>query len=63
MNTEQQSGTLWGVNWERHSYGVYCYAMGGNLYLQSRKYLGDGCNPVRVRECVQHFRREVLNKY
>jgi hypothetical protein len=54
------SGVLWGVNWERHPYGLYLYAMGGNFYLVSRKYVGNGSDKVGVRESVQAFRRDVL---
>jgi hypothetical protein len=55
------NGTLWGVNWERHQYGIYCYAMGGQ-YLVSRKYVGNGSDRLSVRESVQAFRRDVLGK-
>ena len=55
-------GVLWGVNWERHHYGIYCYAMGGNFYLLERKYVGNGSDGVTVRECVRNFREEVLGK-
>jgi hypothetical protein len=55
-------GVLWGVNWERHNYGIYCYAMGGNFYLLSRKYVGNGSDVLSVRECVQQFRRDILGK-
>ena len=56
------SGVLWGVNWERHQYGLYCYAMGGNFYLVSRKYVGNGSDKVTVRESVQAFRKDILGK-
>jgi hypothetical protein len=54
------SGVLWGVNWERHELGVTCYAMGGNFYLVSRKYAGNGSERVSVRDSVKAFRRDVL---
>lgn len=54
------SGVLWGVNWERHTWGVYCYASGGNFYLLSRKYVGNGSERVSVRDSVRAFRRDVL---
>lgn len=57
-----RQGTLYGVNWERHPWGIYCYAMGGNFYLLSRKYVGNGSDRMNVRECVRDFRREVLGK-
>jgi len=53
------SGTLWGVNWERHHYGLYLYAMCGQ-YLVSRKYVGNGSDPLSVRESVRAFRRDAL---
>jgi hypothetical protein len=58
------SGTLWGVNWERTGYGIYCYAMSpavhGQTYLLSRKYVGNGSDPLSVRESVRAFRRDAL---
>jgi hypothetical protein len=59
---KETSGTLWGVNWERHPYGVYCYAMGGNFYLLDRKYVGNGSDRVSVRDSVRAFRRDVLGR-
>jgi hypothetical protein len=56
----RQSGVLWGVNYERHHWGVYCYAMGGNMYLLDRKYVGNGSDRLSVRECVRAFRSDVL---
>ena len=61
MATKQTTGILWGVNWERHTYGVYCYAVPqGAFYLASRKYVGNGSDPVSVKESVRAFRRDVL---
>lgn len=56
----RRAGVLWGVNWERHYWGVYCYAMGGNFYLLARKYVGNGSDCVSVRDSVRAFRRDVL---
>jgi hypothetical protein len=55
----RQSGVLYGVNWERHDWGVYCYSMGGNMYLLDRKF-GNGSGRLSVRECVRAFRADVL---
>jgi hypothetical protein len=60
--TKATSGTLWGVNWERHNYGIYCYAMGGNFYLLDRRYVGNGSDNLSVRECVRDFIKNVLCK-
>jgi hypothetical protein len=62
MGKIMKQGTLWGVNWERHHWGIYCYAMGGNFYLVSRKYVGNGSDKLSVRQCVQQFRTDLLGK-
>ena len=56
----RKTGVLWGVNWERHPWGVCCYAIGGNFYLVTRKYLHNGSDRATVRECVRAFRSDVL---
>lgn len=57
--TASQSGTLWGVSWERYPWGVACYAL-HNGHLVQRKYAGNGSDPVRVRDCVRSFTAEVM---
>lgn len=61
MNGPISSGVLWGVNWERYHWGITCYAYStrDGAYLVSRQYAGNGSDPVRVRESVQAFRREM----
>ena len=55
--TPLKSGVLWGVNYEVWRWGVLCYACPNNLYLWKRKYVGNGTDPVKVRECVKDFRK------
>lgn len=52
-------GRIWGVTWERHHWGVECSAIVG-AYRESRKYVGNGSDPVRVGDCVAAFRRDVF---
>jgi hypothetical protein len=60
MSRQPMTGVLYGVNWERHAWGVYCYASGGNMYLLERKYASNGSDRLSVRECVRAFRADVL---
>lgn len=57
------SGELWGVTWERHSWGVVCSAMSRDVFgprRVSRQYVGNGSDKVTVRGSVLAFRRDVL---
>jgi len=57
MSNPLKSGVLWGVNYEVWRWGVLCYDCPNNLYLLQRKYVGNGTDPVKVRECVKDFRK------
>lgn len=56
----RMSGTLWGVTWERRPYGLLVYGLGRDNHLASRKYVGNGSDPVTIRDSVRAFRRDVL---
>lgn len=55
-----KTGRLWGVNYERHHWGVYCYAITPAGWLAEYKYAGNGSDPVSIRESVRAFRHDVM---
>lgn len=56
-----QSGTLWGISWERYPWGIACYKVDRG-HLVQRKYVGNGSERVLVRDCVRAFSAELVRR-
>lgn len=54
-------GVLYGVNYEKHEWGIYCYVQSGNMYSITRKYPYSSYDyKITVPYCVIDFKNNVV---